>query len=579
MITLRPFQTEHSQTIVKAFDDGAKRVLLPLATGTGKTTIGVEVSRLMMPKGRVIFVTNLTELNIQAVNRYTEMLGIFPAIEKAELYSPEAAWNKSPIVVASIQTLISGPSGKLRMHRFDPSEFALVIIDEAHHATSPSYRTFIDYFSTAPNVKFLGLTATPDRADEKALGQIFDSVPCEMYMREAVEQGWIVDHRSDLIQIEGLDYSKCRRTAGELNGRDLEESLLQEEPLYGMVDGIIRRSGDRPTIVFAHRVRQAALMAELINRYLSRIDNPAAVHVSGTTCDIDRQECIGGFKTGKYQYLVQVGICREGFDSPRAACVAMCSPCLSRPKYEQMLGRGTRPLPGVIDPYPDSAEDRIQAIAASDKPDLMVLDFVGNSGRHRIVNAVDIFAGEYDDEVVELAIRKARDHDGSVDPRKVLSDAEREIRDIRRRKQERRMQHMTPKAKYSVRRVSPWDVLDIVPWRVKPWDTNRKPTDPMVNCLRNFKVPNPEKLEYHAAKQLIGTLIQRRKDKKCTYKQAALLGRHGLPTDVGFEQASAWIDEVAKNSWRLPDRLRKFTEAGAALEAQPVEVSREYVPF
>jgi superfamily II DNA or RNA helicase len=99
---------------------------------------------------------------------------------------------RSKIIVGTIQTQIAGRAGKRRMTKFNPDEFSLLIIDEAHHSAAKSYRRVIDYYRQNPNLKVLGVTATPDRMDEKALGQIFESVAYEYDILDSINDGWLV---------------------------------------------------------------------------------------------------------------------------------------------------------------------------------------------------------------------------------------------------------------------------------------------------------------------------------------------------------------------------------------------------
>ena len=106
----------------------------------------------------------------------------------------------------------------------------------------------------------------------------------------------------------------------------------------------------------------------------------------------------------------------EGFDAPNVRVVAIGRPTKSRALYLQMLGRGTRALPGVVDGL-SGPQERLEAIKASDKPYSTVIDFVGQSGRHKLVCATDFMVGEAEPkEIVERAnsISSRGDFDGST---------------------------------------------------------------------------------------------------------------------------------------------------------------------
>jgi superfamily II DNA or RNA helicase len=78
------------------------------------------------------------------------------------------------------------------MQKFQPEQFGLIIIDESHHIFAESYKRVVRYFrSRNPDVLILGCTATPDRADEKALGQMFESVAHEYSLPQPILDGWL----------------------------------------------------------------------------------------------------------------------------------------------------------------------------------------------------------------------------------------------------------------------------------------------------------------------------------------------------------------------------------------------------
>lgn len=110
----------------------------------------------------------------------------------------------------------------------------------------------------------------------------------------------------------------------------------------------------------------------------------------------DRDSIIKRFLNGNLQILANVGVFTEGTDLPNVGVIVMARPTKSRSLFSQMIGRGTRPLPGLVDSLA-SAEERRAAIAASAKPSCLVLDFVGNAGKHELVHVADILLGESDD--------------------------------------------------------------------------------------------------------------------------------------------------------------------------------------
>ena len=241
MQQLRPYQVEAVERILLDLDR-VRSTLLVCPTGTGKTQIFSEVARRWRPRGRVLVLAHRDELIEQAKTRM-EQFGLQVKIEKADLCAARDLAG-TDVVVASVQTL----AHESRRLAYNPSTFGLLIVDEAHHAPAPSYRNIIGYFSGA---RVLGVTATPDRGDEIALGNIFESVAFEYDLRDAIDEGWLVPIRQKAVTVQGLDLSHVRTTAGDLNDGDLDRVLTEEQTLHGMVGPTVELAGHRPTLIFA----------------------------------------------------------------------------------------------------------------------------------------------------------------------------------------------------------------------------------------------------------------------------------------------------------------------------------------
>jgi len=350
------------------------------------------------------------------------MLGEDVDLEQAGYFADRMA-RPHRIVVASVQTLNSKRKGAYRMERFAPKDFGLLMIDEAHRSAADSYRRVIEYFQRGnPDLKVLGVTATPDRSDMKGLGCAFDAVACDLNIQWAVENGWLVAPRQILVQLQSLDLSEVQTRGGDLDGKQLAKVVETEKNLHGMAAPIVDFAGrDKQAIVFAASVAQSQRLAELIRDYYHRkhgtVDADTAVSIDGSLSPQDprRIELIKRFKAGEIQFICNCGVLTEGFDSPNVRLIAIGRPTKSRSLYVQMLGRGTRPLPGTVE-EPVDAAGRIAAIAQSPKPMCEVLDFVGQSGRHSLVCATDILAGEEPPPVRERAnaISSAKDFSGTT---------------------------------------------------------------------------------------------------------------------------------------------------------------------
>jgi superfamily II DNA or RNA helicase len=539
-----------------------RSTLLVMATGTGKTVVMGETAA-RWPKGRVMMLAHRDELISQGATKIGAMCSETCGIEMADSHLNESsAFSKHRVVMASVQSLNSQRGGKYRFEKFNPNEFGLLMIDEAHHATAPTYRRVIDWFAQNLDLRTLGVTATPDRTDEEALGQVFDSVAYEYGILEAVNDGFLVPIEQQFVHVEGLDLSGCKSHKNDLQDSDVARVMQQEGLLHKVVDPVIQLSGDSPTLVFAASVEHAHRMAEIFNRHKPG----SAFAIDGNTDQDVRREQLKAFARGEFQYLVNMGVFLEGFDEPRIGVVAMARPTKSRALYAQVAGRGTRPLPGVVDGV-DDAELRKRLIAESSKPSMLMLDFVGNSGRHKLVCTADILGGNESDEVVERATANAKKESAAgrkVNMRDQIDKAREELEEETRQQHERdrleaqaaaNRKHVIAKAKFSTKAVNPFDIFDIVPKREPGWHKGRKPTEGMKNALlTKFKVDQGtvDGLSFCQAKEMLDLCINRAKQGLCTVRQARVLAKYGYGNDVSFKEASGIIDALAKNNWKRP---------------------------
>lgn len=419
--------------------------LAVLATGLGKTVIFSAIASEW--PSRVLVIAHRDELIRQAAEKLYLTTGEHPGIEMGDEQIDEQGVFRPRVVVSSIQTM-SRPN---RQRKFRPSDFGLAIIDEAHHAVARSYRSTLSYFQQNPDLKTLGVTATANRADQLALGQIFDSVAFEYGIEPGISDGWLVKIFQQAVVITGLDFSAARSLAGDFNEADLEKILSEEKILHAVAAPLIEIAGDRPGLVFCVSVAHATLMAEVLCRY--RKDS--AIAISGQTPMEDRRKNIEAYKAGKIQFLCNCGIFLEGFDAPNTAIVAMARPTKSLALYTQILGRGTRPLPGVVDGLGDPFSRR-QAIASSAKPSMLVIDYVGNSGKHKIITAADLLGGKYAEPVKQYARKTLQEEGVAAGVDESLERAKDELALLEEIKARQRREQIKARAEYVAREVSPF---------------------------------------------------------------------------------------------------------------------------
>lgn len=545
--------------------------------------LNTRLTGLGLQYGRVLILAHRDELIWQAADKIQSVIGTYPEIEKGEYRATRhGQLSESHVVVSSIQTQIAGKTCEVcdgtgfdsfnarecidcfgygkrcRMFRFDPMEFSLVVVDEAHRAVANTYRRILAWYQRNPNLKVLYVSATPDRGDGKALGSICDSVAFEYSLTDAIDDGWLVPIHQEIITVHGMDFSEVRTKAGDLDNVQLDNILQQEEILHGIVNPTMELAGDRQTLIFAASVSHAERIAEIVNRHKSG----AAQAISGKTNKDLRRNLLKAYGKREFQYLVNCAVFTEGFDEPGVQVVAIARPTKSRSLYCQCVGRGTRPI--VPPSIHHTAEERRSVIESSEKPFCTILDFVGNSGRHKLISTLDILGGDEPEELI-LAVRdRIRDaeKDGrGIDPRKAIEDEKEERRkeaEAKQKAEEERRAKVKAKVQYSREASNPFDLWDLKTGREAPWQRGKPPSEKQMKILHSNGV-NTEGLSLKEASTIIDEIFRRRKEGLCTYKQAKFLKRNGLGTEVSFQTASQIIDGImrkAKASKTLNSKMK-----------------------
>lgn len=303
----RPYQQEAHDRVLESFQN-SQSSLLVMPTGTGKTKTAAWIASEFKGKGRILWMSHQRELIFQGQEALEKAFGEKPEVEMADSWASKSSfWGGANIIVSSYQTQNAGKNGG-RMTRFDPNDIALIVDDESHHSVSPTRRKVLEYYKQNKNMRILGLTATPKRLDEKALGQVFDHVAFEYYILDAINDGWLVKPIQIPVYVGELDYSNIHATVGgDLNGRELSELVEREGPVHGMTKPIIDLCGDKKTLIFTVTVAQAEMMAEILNRN----KHGSAEYVHGKTPRDLRYQLFHRYKDGDFQYLVNVGICLD----------------------------------------------------------------------------------------------------------------------------------------------------------------------------------------------------------------------------------------------------------------------------
>lgn len=525
---LRPYQIEAKEAIFRQWSEGTQRTLLILPTGCGKTIVFASVIREMIETGkRCLILAHREELLNQAADKIERTTGLKSALEKAESTALDSWFN---ITVGSVQTL----QNKKRLERFPRDYYDCIVIDEAHHAISPSYRTVIDYFDRA---KLLGVTATADRGDKRNLGEVFDKVAYEYTLRKAILSGYLAPIKALTIPVR-IDLAGVKTQAGDFQASALGGAL--DPYLYAIADSMLEYCRDRKTVVFLPLIATSQKFCRILNEKGLR-----AGEVNGESGD--RAEKLADFHNGKYQVLCNSMLLTEGWDEPAVDCIVILRPTKIRGLYCQMVGRGTRIFPG--------------------KRDLLILDFLWLTEKHDLCRPAHLVCRneELTGRVAELmtAASEQTEVDLLEISDKLENNAESEREEALKREleaQKKRKRNLVDPLQYEMSISSGGKCME---YQDDPNDLKAMmpPTAKQLAELEKRGIfPDEIKTQGHAS-AILDTLAKRRMEGLATPRQIRKLEKYGF-VNVGmwsFESANSMMCRVAANSWYIPQGINPKT--------------------
>ena len=337
---LRPYQQQAVNDLRMAYRSGAQSPLLVAPTGAGKTIILAAITQGAAARGRrILILVHRRELIHQASAKLAA-IGVDHGVIAAGIPPANAS-----VQVASVQTLIR------RLERAESPD--LIVIDEAHHAVSRSWRKVIDHW---PNSLLLGVTATPVRQDGRGLGIVFDRLVLGPSTAELMHCKFLT-----LARIYApppvADLTGIHRRAGDYAIDEAAERMDRPTVTGDAISHYQRIGAGQPAIVFCCNVKHAEHVCAAFNHA-----GVQAATLLGCTDPVRRDATVAGFAAGAIQVLVTVDVVSEGFDIPAAGCAILLRPTQSLGLYLQQVGRVLRPAPG--------------------KQAAVVLDHVGNVHRH-----------------------------------------------------------------------------------------------------------------------------------------------------------------------------------------------------
>lgn len=256
----------------------------------------------------------------------------------------EKAKGHGDIIIASVVTLARG-----RIYNFDPDDFKLVLVDEAHHIVARTYRETLAHFGLnepAPDAPALvGVSATFSRFDGLKLGAAIDHIVYHKDYVDMIGENWLADAVFTTVKSDA-DLSKVKKDRfGDFALSSLSEAVNKKTINNITVRAWMANANNRKsTLVFCVDVEHTK---QLTNTF--RDHGIDARYITASTSKQDRAEQLEAFRNQEFPVLLNCGLFTEGTDIPNIDCVLLARPTKSRNLLVQMIGRGLRLHPGKKD--------------------------------------------------------------------------------------------------------------------------------------------------------------------------------------------------------------------------------------
>lgn len=248
------------------------------------------------------------------------------------------ASGTADITIASVQSINS----KDRLEKYDPDNFKLVLVDEAHHIVAPGYMRVLEHFGLDKKQEvspaLVGVSATFARFDGVKLGAAIDEIVYHKDYVEMISDKWLSDVLFTTVD-STANLSKVKSNSfGDFQTGDLSKAVnTQKINEVTVRSWMAKATGRKSTLVFCVDLAHVAGLTHTYREF-----GYDARYVTGDTPKVERGEILDAFKRGEFPVLVNCGVFTEGTDIPNIDCIVLARPTRSKNLLVQMIGRGMR---------------------------------------------------------------------------------------------------------------------------------------------------------------------------------------------------------------------------------------------
>ena len=367
-ITNRVYQKEAVVRVTEALEKGYRKMLLVMATGSGKTRTAASIVDILTRYNwvkNILFLADRTALVKQAKNSFKEYLpnlSLCNLLDNKDDVESRMIFSTYPTMMNAIDETKNKDGSRI----FTSGYFDLIIVDESHRSIYKKYQAIFDYF----DANLLGLTATPKNDIDKNTYRIFDlenDNPTFAYeLDQAIEEGYLVHYGKPIdvglkIVRDGLKYSELSEEEKEefeetfdeekeeISSEEVNKTLFNKETVDLVIktlmnNGLKVEGGDKlgKTIIFAVNQRHANFIVDRFNKLYPEYKGKFTQAVCHDIKFVD--DVIDNFKDKVLypQIAVSVDMLDTGIDVPEILNLVFFKKIRSKAKFWQMIGRGTR---------------------------------------------------------------------------------------------------------------------------------------------------------------------------------------------------------------------------------------------
>ncbi len=338
----RYYQERAVYRVLEAIDRGEEKILITLATGTGKTVIAFHLVWKLIRSGRmgrVLFLADRVALRGQAFARF-EAFGD----EREEVEGRDLKTGRK-VYFGIYQTMYAGREGERLYQTLPRDYFDLIIIDEAHRSGFGTWHEILEHFNTATR---LGMTATPKRTDNIDTYGYFGEPVYSYSMAQGIEDGYLAPFRRFMVSTN-IDKEGVKYKGQTFETKDFERKLILPERTQAIAKDLARRMQEvsspmDKTIVFCVSQNHARDFAKAMQQQMAHLglSNYAVPVLSEERTARQSLKDFSDTEKTTPVVVTSVEILTTGVDAPTARNVVIVRPVSSQEVFKQIVGRGTR---------------------------------------------------------------------------------------------------------------------------------------------------------------------------------------------------------------------------------------------